>query len=95
MRQTITGERSNARYPIAETLWIIGGMVLLLALGDVVIVLALTLAAAAMTTVWCIRRDADHRARSSDVALASISHLATGSREMKKTHAPWHRHSAA
>ncbi|ORA17373.1 hypothetical protein [Mycobacterium arosiense] len=81
---------------MAETLWVIAGAVLLLALGDVVIALILALAAAAMATAWWIRR-AGHRARSSEVSLASVSRLPTGHREPKRApvRAPRHRHSAA
>jgi hypothetical protein len=93
--QTATG--SGARYPIAETLWLIAGFVLLLALGDVVIVAALALAVLGMAGAWWIRRNAARRARGGDVALASVSFLSAGRRELSKAsaHAPWHRHSAA
>ncbi|RAU99978.1 hypothetical protein DQP58_02045 [Mycobacterium colombiense] len=93
--QTATG--SGARHAIAETLWLIAGFILLLALGDVVIVAALALTVVAMAAAWWIRRNAVRRARGGDVALASVSHLSAGRRELRKasTHAPWHRHSAA
>ncbi|OBB86293.1 hypothetical protein A5760_06180 [Mycobacterium colombiense] len=97
MRQTIIRQRSDARFPIAETLWVIAGTILLLALGDVVIVLALALAAVALTAAWWIRRTAGRRALGSEVTLASVSRLPTGSRAPKKASAQalWHRHSAA
>ncbi|WP_406814244.1 hypothetical protein [Mycobacterium sp. M23085] len=62
MRQTILRRRSDVRFPVAETLWVIASVILLLALGDVVIVLVLALAAATMATTWCMRRNAGHRA---------------------------------
>ncbi|OMB92856.1 hypothetical protein [Mycobacterium colombiense] len=97
MRQTIIRQRSAAPFPIAETLWVIAGTILLLALGDVVIVSALALTAAAIAAAWWIRRTAGRRAQGSEAALASVSHLPTGHRQPKKAsaHAPWHRHSAA
>lgn len=93
MRQTINRQRPDARLPIAETLWIIAGSVLLLALGDVVILVALALAAAAIATAWWIRRAAGHRALRDDVALAAVSHLPAGHRG--PAHTPWPRRSAA
>lgn len=95
--QITTGGRSDARYPIAETLWLIAGFILLLALGDVVIVAALALAVVALTAAWWIRRNVVHRAQSADAALASVSHLPAGHRQLRRAsvHAPWHRHSAA
>ncbi|OBI35035.1 hypothetical protein [Mycobacterium colombiense] len=97
MRQIIIRQRSDARFPIAETLWVIAGTILLLALGDVVIVLTLALAAAAIAAAWWIRRTAGRRALRSEVALASVSHLPTGNREptAASARAPWHRHRAA
>ena len=93
MRHTNIRKRSDARYPIADTLWAIAGVILLLALGDVVIVLALALAAAALVTTWWIRHNFAYRARSSDVALASVSHLPAIS--CMSVHSSWHRHNAA
>lgn len=93
MRQTIIRQRPDARLPIAETLWVIAGSVLLLALGDVVIVVALALAVATIATVWWIRRTAGRRALRDDVALAAVSHLPAGHRG--RAHTPWPRRSAA
>lgn len=92
---TPTGGRFGARYPIAETLWIIAGTILLLAFGDVVIVLALAVGFVGMTAAWWIHRDA--RPRSGDEALALVSHLPAGRGELTKAsaHAPWHRRRAA
>lgn len=97
MRQTIIRQRPGARFPIAETLWIIAGTIVLLALGDVVIVATLAVVAAAITSAWWIRRTAGRRELSSGVTLASVSSLPTGNRapNWASAHAPWHRHSAA
>lgn len=97
MRRTITSEHARTHNPIAQTLWIGAGIALLLALGDVVLVVALASVAAGMTAARWIRRGAGHRVRSGDVALAAVSRLPTIHRESIRTpaHAPWHRHSAA
>jgi hypothetical protein len=96
MRHTIIRQRSKAHL-IVETLGALAGVVLLLALGDVVIVLSLALAAAVLMTAWWIRRNPGRRARSRDVALASVSHLPASHWEPTKarTHTPWRRRNAA
>lgn len=97
MRPTTIRQRPDARLPIASTLWVIAGIILLLALGDVVIVWGLALAAGAIATAWWMRRNAEHRVRSSEVGLAPVSHLTTEHREPQNASAlaPWHRHNAA
>lgn len=94
MRQTIIRQRPDARFPLAETLWVVAGTILLLALGDVVIVSALALAAAALAAAWWIRRTTGPRALNGEVTLASVSHLPTGNREPNAA-LPWHRRRAA
>lgn len=97
MRQTIIRQRPDARFPIASALGGIAGIILLLALGDVVIVLGLALAAGAIATASWMRRNAEHRVRSSEVGLASVSRLPAidGEPKTASAHALWHRHSAA
>ncbi len=97
MRQTIIRQRPDVRFPIAETLWVIVGTVLLLAVGDVVIVAGLALAATAIATAWWMRRNVEHRALRNDVALVPVSRLPAIGREPKpaSAHALWRRHSAA
>lgn len=94
MRQTIIRQRPDARFPIAETLWVVAGTILLLALGDVVVVSALALTAAALAAAWWIRHAAGRRALSGEVTLASVAHLPTANREPKAA-SPLHRHRAA
>lgn len=86
MRQTIIRQGPDAHFPIAETLWVIASTVLLLAIGDVLIVLVLALTATALAVA--------RRAPSGEVTLASVSHLPTRNREPKAA-SPWHRHRAA
>jgi ABC-type bacteriocin/lantibiotic exporter with double-glycine peptidase domain len=98
MRQnTITGE---THYPVAETLWILAGIILLLAFGDVLILLALAVAVVAMATVWWAHRTVEHRAQRTDAEVASVTHLrpaSTGHRDLKAftAHAPWRGRSVA
>jgi Flp pilus assembly protein TadB len=74
MRQTtISGHRS--RYPIAEALWILTGIILLLAYGDALLVLALAFAIVTMTTAWWVHRKVEHRVERNDTELASVAHL--------------------
>jgi ABC-type bacteriocin/lantibiotic exporter with double-glycine peptidase domain len=73
MRQTISGR--DARYPIAETLWILAGIILILAYGDALVLLALASAIVAMTTAWWIHRKVQRRSERSDAKLASVTHL--------------------
>ena len=56
MRQTITSRHHETRYPIAETLWILAGIILVLTYGDALLVLALAFAVATMTMAWWIHR---------------------------------------
>jgi uncharacterized membrane protein len=56
MRQTTITGRHEARYPIAETLWIVAGAVLLLAFGGTLTLLVLALAAVAVGAAWWIHR---------------------------------------
>jgi hypothetical protein len=59
MRQTPTGHYET-RYPIAETLWILAGVILMLAYGDGLILLVLAFAIVAITAAWLIHRRAEH-----------------------------------
>jgi len=98
MRQnTITGE---THYPVAEALWILAGIILLLAFGDILILLGLAVAIVALATVWWAHRTVEHRAPRSDVEVASVTHLrpaSTGHRDLKRftAHALWHGRSVA
>src|ERR1700753_1846350 len=100
MRQnTITGHH-EAHYPVAEALWILAGIILLLAFGDVLILLAVAVAVIGMATAWWAHRTVEHRTRRSDAGVASVTHLrtaSTGHRELTKfaAHVPWRGHSVA
>ena len=59
MRQTTTGYHET-RYPIAETLWILAGIILMLADGDGLTLLVLAFAIVAITAAWLIYRRVEH-----------------------------------
>lgn len=65
----------NGHYPISEVVWILAGILMLLTFGDVLIVLLLAVAAAAMATVWWISRNVEHPAESVDDDLAPVTRL--------------------
>ena len=53
MLQTTTGHHET-RYPLAETLWILAGIILLLAFGDAWTLLVLAFAIVAISAAWLI-----------------------------------------
>ena len=57
MLQTTATGHHEARYPIAETLWIVAGVILLLAFGGGLILLTLAVATVAMAAAWWIHRN--------------------------------------
>lgn len=98
-QNTNTGHH-EAHYPVAEALWILAGIILLLAFGDVVILLAVAVAIAGMATAWWAHRTVEHPAQRKDAAVASVTHLrpaSTGQRDLTKfaAHAPWRGHRVA
>jgi predicted PurR-regulated permease PerM len=72
MLQTTTSGHHQTRYPIAEALWILAGIVLLLAVGDALTVLLLAVAVVGMATAWWIHRRVEHRVGSKDHAMAIV-----------------------
>jgi ABC-type bacteriocin/lantibiotic exporter with double-glycine peptidase domain len=98
MRHTTTS--GHHHYPIAEALWILAGIIMLIAFGDALVLLALAFAIVTVTTAWWIYRRVEHRVERNDAELAPLSHLRptlSDQRDLKKTsaHAPWRRPSAA
>ncbi|MFZ0904151.1 MAG: hypothetical protein WAN71_09805 [Mycobacterium sp.] len=60
MRQsTISGDQGT-RYPVAETLWILAGIILMLAFGDGLTLLVLAFAIVAITAAWWGYRNVEH-----------------------------------
>jgi Flp pilus assembly protein TadB len=72
MRQTTISGHHETRYPIAETLWILAGIVLIFAFGDALTLLVLALAIVTMTTAWWIHRRVEHRVDRNEAELASF-----------------------
>jgi Flp pilus assembly protein TadB len=94
MQQTTT---NTHHFPVAETLWVLAGIILILAYGDALIVLALAFAIAMITTGWWVRHKVARRAQRNDAQLASLTHLrpAFASRREASARASWHGPHAA
>jgi predicted PurR-regulated permease PerM len=72
MRQSaITGHHEN-RYPIAEALWVLAGIILLLAFADSLALLILALATVTLAAAWWIHRRVDHRVGSNGHAMTMV-----------------------
>jgi hypothetical protein len=100
MRQTNSNGYNDSRFPLGEAVWISAGIIMVLAFGDVLVLLALALAIAAMTTAWWTYRKAQRGGQSNSAGLASVTQLraaSIGLPDLKKTSAPapWHGPSAA
>lgn len=72
MQQTAITQHDGAHYPVAETLWVFAGTILLLAIGDVLALFVIALAVAAMAVGWWIHRAAEHRVGSKGHAMAVL-----------------------
>lgn len=68
-------QNTNGHYPISETFWVLAGFFMLLAFGDVLVVLLLAVAAAGMATAWWISRNVEHPAESGADDLAPVTRL--------------------
>jgi hypothetical protein len=97
MRHTISGHQGT-RHTVAGALWIVAGIIAVIAFGD-----ALTLLVIALVIVktgrW-LYRQAEHRVERDDAEMAPVTYLRpalTGQRDPKKTstHASWRGPSAA
>jgi hypothetical protein len=75
MRQSTISENYGTRYPVAETLWIVAGSILLLAFGDGLAFLVLALAIGTIATAWWFHRKAEHGARGKGHAMIVIPAL--------------------
>ena len=99
MQTTISGQHGT-HLPVAEALWILAGIILLIAFGDALVLLVLAFAVVAMTTAWWVYRKVEQRTGTNDAELAPVTHLRpawTGHRDRKETsaHASWRGPSAA
>jgi hypothetical protein len=70
----------------AAVFWIFAGIIMVIAFGDVLTLLAVALAIVA--TAWWVSRKLDHRAARNDARTAAVTHLRpalTGQRDLKIT----------
>jgi len=90
MQQTTISGRRGSRYPVGEAVWIVAGIIVMLAFGDAFILSALAFAIVTMTAAWWAHRKAQHRAERIAAELAPVTHLRprlTGQRDLKNTQA--------
>jgi uncharacterized membrane protein len=71
-------QTTNGRNPIGEAVWVLAGIIMLMAFGDALIVLLVVLAAAAMGVTWWIYRNVERGAEGDDAALAPVTQLRPG-----------------
>jgi hypothetical protein len=83
LQTTISEHRGN---PIGEAVWIVAGIIVVMAFGDVFVVLALALAIAAMTATWWVHRTAGQHEQRNDAQLASVTQLRAGSVRQTSAH---------
>jgi hypothetical protein len=94
---TIKGHK-GAHDVEAAVFWIFAGIIVVIAFGDVLTLLAVALAIVA--TAWWVSRKLEHRVARNDAPMGSVTRLGpalTGQRDLKRTspHASWHGPRAA
>jgi hypothetical protein len=72
MRQSTISGHHETRYPIAETLWILAGIIVMLAFGDALTFLVLAFAIVTTAAAWLIHRRVQYR---NDAEVTSATHL--------------------
>ncbi|WAJ44883.1 hypothetical protein OK015_27990 [Mycobacterium sp. Aquia_216] len=100
MSEVTANGYANSHFPIGEAVWIAAGIIIVLAFGDVLLLLALVVAIAATATAWWTYRSAGRRTRTHEAELASVTQLRPAStvhRDLRKTSASarWHGPNAA
>ena len=90
LQTTISGHRGS---PIGEAVWIVMGIIVVMAFGDVLVVLALAVAIAAMAAAWWLHHVTGQRVQRTDAQLASVTELRGG--PMHQTPADVRGHRAA
>jgi len=96
MRQTTM----SGHHPIGEAVWILAGIIVLMAFGDALVLLALAFAIVTMTTAWWTYRQVERHVERNDAGMVPVTHLRpalTGQRDLNNTsaHASWGGPSAA
>jgi len=98
MRHATISGHNGTHDAEATAFWIFAGIIVVIAFGDVLTLLAVALAI--VTTAWWISRQVEHRVAKNEAKVASVTHLRpalTGQRDLKKTsaHGSWRGPSAA
>jgi hypothetical protein len=65
-------------FPFAETLWVMAGVILILAYGDALLLLAVVLAVGAAATGWWVHHKGGHRMQRDDVESTAAQALWRG-----------------
>lgn len=88
MRHTTIRERHGAHDAEAALFWIFAGIIMVIAFGDVLTLLAV--ASGIVATAWWISRKLEHREARNDAMTAPVTQLRpalTDQRDLKKTSA--------
>jgi hypothetical protein len=98
MRHTTISEKHGTHHTVVAELWILAGVIMLVALGDALAVSAVVVAV--VITAWWTYREVEHRLAREHAAKAPVTHLRpalTGQRDPKKAaaHISWHGPRAA
>jgi predicted PurR-regulated permease PerM len=72
MLQSTISRDHGMRYPVAETLWILAGIILLLAFGDALTLLVLAVASVTIAATWWLHGRVQHRMASTGRAVVLI-----------------------
>ena len=78
MLQNAISRDRGMRYPIAETLWILAGIVLLLAFGDALTLLVLAFASVTIAATWWVHGRVQHRMASTGRTVVMLVPLVLG-----------------
>jgi hypothetical protein len=73
LQTTFSGHRNS--HAFGEAIWIVAGIIVLMAFGDELVLLSLAVAIAAMTTAWWVHHRLGRRAQTTDAQLAPVTHL--------------------
>jgi hypothetical protein len=98
MRHSTISEKYDTHHTVVAELWILAGVIALVALGDALAVSVV--AVAVVITAWWIYREVEHRVEGKHAAKAPVTHLRpalSGQRGPKQAaaHAAWHGPRAA
>ena len=95
MRHTTIRKHHRAHDAEAALFWIFTGIIMVIAFGDVLTLLAVT--SGIVATAWWISRKLEHREARNDAMTASVAHLRPAlndQRDLKRTQADSSRRTA-